>query len=489
MHEGRLQVLAPTTTAASATTRASSPRRCSARTRRARALESDIVEADDAVQELRRAQPATSRSPRCASATASGRTCETSPQPRCSACPPCPGILGFDPRYQFIHEDDIVGALHHAVANDAARASTTPRRTACSRCREVASLLGKPFAPLLPPWGTGAGDRADRPARAPHPRRGPPAAALRPRAGQPQAQAVGLPLQPHDARNGAGVCGGSAPETAARERRGAISLRARSGGIPPLVAECAARRVSRADAPAALQDFPLRRSASYHLPDPMRTRLIVLAAFVALLGVGGVAGAYFYDQSKQDLIAEGVKVNGVPIGGHDARRRRRRSSPPTLLAPLDRPVKVRYKDRTFTLTQKAAAIGIDIRGSVDKALKRSQEGDMFSRTLAQPAQRVAQHRAGGRRHATTSRRSTSSSSGCASRSSASPWTRRSTSARAQVDRRTVQDRPAREVQHAGQGGREDAARPRQHRRRSRSRPPSCSPRSRPSSWPRSTRRC
>src|SRR6478736_6178616 len=47
----------------------------------------------------------------------------------------------------------------------------------------------------------------------------------------------------------------------------------------------------------------------------MRTRLIVLAAFVAFLGIGGVAGAYFYDNSKKDLIAEGVKVNGVPIGG------------------------------------------------------------------------------------------------------------------------------------------------------------------------------
>ena len=43
-------------------------------------------------------------------------------------------------------------------------------------------------------------------------------------------------------------------------------------------------------------------------------------------------------------------------------------------------MKVTYKDRTFTLSQKAAAIGIDIRGSVDKALKRSQEGNMFSRS-------------------------------------------------------------------------------------------------------------
>ncbi len=74
-----------------------------------------------------------------------------------------------------------------------------------------------------------------------------------------------------------------------------------------------------------------------------------------------------------------MKVNGVPIGGMTPAQAEKKLSA-TLLAPLDRPVKVSYHDRTFTLSQKAAAIGIDIRGSVDKALRRSQEGDMFSRT-------------------------------------------------------------------------------------------------------------
>jgi lipoprotein-anchoring transpeptidase ErfK/SrfK len=111
----------------------------------------------------------------------------------------------------------------------------------------------------------------------------------------------------------------------------------------------------------------------------MRTRLIVLAAFLVLLGLGGVAGVYFYDREQRDLIAHGVKVNGVPIGGMTRAEAERKLSA-TLLEPLDRPVKVRYEDRTFTLTQKAAAIGIDIRGSVEKAMRRSQDGDMFSRT-------------------------------------------------------------------------------------------------------------
>src|ERR1700754_3815796 len=111
----------------------------------------------------------------------------------------------------------------------------------------------------------------------------------------------------------------------------------------------------------------------------MRTRLLVLTAFVAFLALGGLAGVYFYDQSKHDQIAEGVTVNGVPIGGMTRAQAEQKLSQ-TLLAPLDRPVKVRYKDHTYTLTQKAAAIGINISGSVDNALKRSQQGDMFART-------------------------------------------------------------------------------------------------------------
>ena len=184
----------------------------------------------------------------------------------------------------------------------------------------------------------------------------------------------------------------------------------------------------------------------------MRTRLIVLAAFVAFLGIGGVAGAYFYDDSKKDLIAEGVKVNGVPIGGMTRAEAEKKLSA-TLLAPLDRPVKVTYKDRTFTLSQKAAAIGIDIRGSVDKALKRSQEGDMFSRTLAQPAQPVAQPGAGGRgllqqavdRQARQAR---------AQVARAQAGGREGRPQQGLHRRARLEDRPAREVQHAGQGGRD-----------------------------------
>jgi lipoprotein-anchoring transpeptidase ErfK/SrfK len=111
----------------------------------------------------------------------------------------------------------------------------------------------------------------------------------------------------------------------------------------------------------------------------MRTRLIVVVVFLLLVGVGVVAGTYFYDQGKRDLIAEGVKVNNVPIGGLTRAQAEQKLSA-SLLKPLDRPIKVEYQDHTYTLTQKAAAIGINIKGSVDKAWKTSQEGSMFSRS-------------------------------------------------------------------------------------------------------------
>jgi UDP-glucose 4-epimerase len=75
--------------------------------------------------------------------------------------PAIPMILGFDPRYQFVHEDDVVNALKHAgledipgifnVAGDGVLAFT-----------EICSLLGKPFLPVLPPWGTGMAAQALR---------------------------------------------------------------------------------------------------------------------------------------------------------------------------------------------------------------------------------------------------------------------------------------------------------------------------------------
>ena len=75
---------------------------------------------------------------------------------------------------------------------------------------EVASLLGKPLAPILPPWGTALAAAALRPTGVRVPTRGAQPAALRPRARQPQAQGRGLQLRLHEPRGGAKHARGAA---------------------------------------------------------------------------------------------------------------------------------------------------------------------------------------------------------------------------------------------------------------------------------------
>ena len=65
-----------------------------------------------------------------------------------------PSILGFDPRYQFIHSDDIANCLEHAVRFDL-HGVFNCAADGVLVLSEVASLLGKPLVPVLPPFGTG----------------------------------------------------------------------------------------------------------------------------------------------------------------------------------------------------------------------------------------------------------------------------------------------------------------------------------------------
>ena len=67
--------------------------------------------------------------------------------------PVIPSMLGFDPRQQFIHEEDIVGVLEHSVRHDAP-GTFNAAGDGVLPLSEVCSLLGKPMLPVVPPWGT-----------------------------------------------------------------------------------------------------------------------------------------------------------------------------------------------------------------------------------------------------------------------------------------------------------------------------------------------
>jgi UDP-glucose 4-epimerase len=68
--------------------------------------------------------------------------------------PAVPTILGFDPRMQFLHEDDIAGVLEHAVRNDL-DGIYNAAADGVLVLSEVLDLLGKTNLPILPPVGTG----------------------------------------------------------------------------------------------------------------------------------------------------------------------------------------------------------------------------------------------------------------------------------------------------------------------------------------------
>jgi lipoprotein-anchoring transpeptidase ErfK/SrfK len=109
-----------------------------------------------------------------------------------------------------------------------------------------------------------------------------------------------------------------------------------------------------------------------------RTSIVVLIAAALLVVV--VAGAYAYDSSQKDKIAEGVSVGGVDVGGMDeeeaAAAVRRK-----LLAPLRTSLVVSFDGQTWKLSGKKLKIRADIESAVEEAVEDSQEGGFPSRLV------------------------------------------------------------------------------------------------------------
>ena len=114
-------------------------------------IERDIVEAENAIADFAAAEDDVK--------VAVLRFCNglgggiRTPHTKLLSLPAVPTILGFDPRYQFIHEDDLVGVLAHAVLNEL-EGVYNGAADGVLAFSEVLGLLGKWPAPILPPWGT-----------------------------------------------------------------------------------------------------------------------------------------------------------------------------------------------------------------------------------------------------------------------------------------------------------------------------------------------
>jgi lipoprotein-anchoring transpeptidase ErfK/SrfK len=111
----------------------------------------------------------------------------------------------------------------------------------------------------------------------------------------------------------------------------------------------------------------------------MRHRsFISLAVALGVLLCGSVA-VYAYDSSRDDLIADGVRVAGIDVGGMRAGEARR-TLEREVGAPLERSVIVDYHGRQFRLSARQARITADVGGMVAEAIDKSRDGNLITRT-------------------------------------------------------------------------------------------------------------
>ena len=112
----------------------------------------------------------------------------------------------------------------------------------------------------------------------------------------------------------------------------------------------------------------------------MRSKSFIAIAAALVLILAAAGGVYAYDSSRDDLIAKGVTIGGVDVGGLRASEARAQLRA-QLVQPLSQPVVARYHGKRYTLTPKAAGVGVDIDRAVSDAVARSRQGGIIDRTV------------------------------------------------------------------------------------------------------------
>jgi len=111
----------------------------------------------------------------------------------------------------------------------------------------------------------------------------------------------------------------------------------------------------------------------------VRSRRIVIGVSIAVvLLVVAAVGAWAYDHSRRDTIADGVRVAGIDVGGMSAQKARV-TLHEQLLGRLRHPVAAAYHSRRVVLSARRAGVAVNIERAVDAALARSRGGSFVSR--------------------------------------------------------------------------------------------------------------
>ncbi|MDQ3728035.1 MAG: L,D-transpeptidase/peptidoglycan binding protein [Actinomycetota bacterium] len=110
----------------------------------------------------------------------------------------------------------------------------------------------------------------------------------------------------------------------------------------------------------------------------MARKLYIAVVFGIVLLLAGAVGAYAWDASRSDEIAEGITIGGVDVGGMTEDQAERAVSK-TLVKPLDEDVVVEQGGTEYVLSAEKLAVRADVASSVKSALDASQEGGLPTR--------------------------------------------------------------------------------------------------------------
>ncbi len=104
---------------------------------------------------------------------------------------------------------------------------------------------------------------------------------------------------------------------------------------------------------------------------------ITLFVLVAVLLVSAV-GAYAWDSTRKDEIAEGVTIGGVDVAAM-TEAEARKAVEAKLVEPLREPVTVTFEGVKYQLSPEKLGVSSDVEGMVDRALAESQDGGLPTR--------------------------------------------------------------------------------------------------------------
>ena len=112
----------------------------------------------------------------------------------------------------------------------------------------------------------------------------------------------------------------------------------------------------------------------------MRKKLLISSAATALVALCAAGALYGYDASRSDVIAKGVTIGGVDVGGLSAASARRLLRA-RLAHRLERPVDVVWRGRRRRLVSRAIGLRADVDAMVNAAVAAGRGGFFISRAL------------------------------------------------------------------------------------------------------------